>query len=81
MTMTIHTRWMCLPLAAALFSSAWAQAPTGSTQGTAVAHTAESARAVIDRAAVVLPSRVTGGAVFTGMWKTRPAACKSAPRW
>ena len=49
MKMTINTRWLCLPLAAALFSAAWAQAPAGSTQGTAVVHTAESARAVMDR--------------------------------
>lgn len=76
MKMKTPTRWLCLPLAAALFSAAWAQAPAGSTQGTALVHTAESARAVMDRAAVVLPARVTGGEVFTGLWKEAPTSVR-----
>lgn len=66
-----HRIW--LPLAAALLlPMAWAQAPQGSTQGSALVHTAESARAVIDRAAVVLPAQVTGGEAYTGLWKDAP---------
>lgn len=64
-----HVLWLSLALA---FPLAWGQAPAGSTRGSALVHTVESARAVVDRAAVVLPARVTGGEVFTGLWKDAP---------
>lgn len=68
--MGLH-HWIALPLALAL-PLAWAQAPAGSTQGSALVHTPASARAVVEQAAVVLPAQVTGGLVFTGRWKDAP---------
>lgn len=62
----------------AVMPLAWAQAqtpapmPVGEVKGTALVHTAESARAVMDRAVLVLPARVTGGAVYAGPLKDAP---------
>ena len=49
-------------------AQAWSQAPApqGEIKGQALAHTAESARAVVAGGALVLPSAATGGAVFAG---------------
>ena len=71
--------WMGLTLALSL-PWAWAQTPVGETQGSALVHTTESAQAVMERAAVVLPAQVTGGAVFSGAWKDAPTQVRqSAP--
>lgn len=52
---------------------AWAQtAPTGEVKGTAAVHTAESARAVMDGAHLVLPASVTGGALYKGPLRDAP---------
>ncbi len=55
-------------------AQAWCQAPTpqGEIKGQALAHTAESARAVVAGGALVLPSAATGGAVFAGAFKDAP---------
>lgn len=64
-----------LLLAATLQASA--QAPAGEVKGQAVRHTAESAVGVVQQARVVLPSAVTGGAVYTGLWKDAPREAKA----
>lgn len=56
--------WIWALLAVTPLAWAQAQAPAGEVKGTAVVHTAESARAVMEKAALVLPARVTGGAVY-----------------
>lgn len=48
-------------------------APQGELKGSAVVHTAESARAAMQGAALVLPARATGGAVFAGRLRDAPA--------
>lgn len=57
---------------AAVAPLALAHAPAGETRGQAWVHTSESARGVIERAAVALPARVTGGEVYFGKWKDAP---------
>jgi dienelactone hydrolase len=47
-------------------------APGGEIKGTAFVHTESSARAAMETAAVVLPTQVTGGAVFSGLLKDAP---------
>lgn len=57
-----------------------AQTPVGELKGRAVVHTAESAKAVVTQGALVLPSSVTGGAVYVGAFKDAPAqAATKAP--
>lgn len=53
-------------------AAAAASTPVGQTKGRALAHTAESARDVVARGALVLPARVTGGAVYAGPLKDAP---------
>lgn len=71
-------------LAAALLAAplAWAQlapagTPAGEVKGLAVVHTAESARAAVQGAALVLPASVTGGAVFAGLLRDAPREVKT----
>jgi dienelactone hydrolase len=67
-------------LAAVLLSARLAQAqpvPTGEVKGSALVHTAESARAVIQGAALVLPASATGGAVYAGPWRDAPRDVKA----
>lgn len=66
---------LLLLLAATLQSAA--QAPAGEVKGQAVRHTAESAVGVVQQARVVLPAVVTGGAVYTGLWKDAPREAKA----
>lgn len=47
-------------------------APEGEIKGSATVHTAASARAAIDNAALVLPASVTGGAIYAGLWRNAP---------
>lgn len=54
-------------------SVAAAKAPEGEIKGSARAHTADSARGVMERAQLALPARVTGGAVYLGPLKNAPA--------
>ena len=64
--------WALLAMAPLTWAQAPAPAPAGEVKGTAVVHTAESARAVMEKAALVLPARVTGGAVYAGPLKDAP---------
>lgn len=50
--------------------------PKGEVSGKATVHTPASAKAVMDQAAVVLPTAVTGGAIFTGLLKDAPATTR-----
>lgn len=71
---TVSAALMSLVLGLA---SAQAQtAPAGEIKGSAVVHTAESARAVVSGAAVVLPVSVTGGAPFAGLMRDAPRDVK-----
>jgi len=70
-----RTAGALLLLAATLQSAA--QAPAGEVKGQAVRHTAESAVGVVQQARVVLPAVVTGGAVYTGLWKDAPREAKA----
>lgn len=57
---------------------AWGQtAPLGEIKGSALVHTAASAQAVSEGAAVVLPGRVTGGAVYVGSYRDAPREVKA----
>jgi hypothetical protein len=67
-----HWMWALLAMTPLAWAQAPAPAPAGEITGTAVVHTVESARAVMDRAALVLPARVTGGAVYAGPLKDAP---------
>lgn len=80
----------CLPGQAALLpallitgviligKASWAQpAPAGEIKGTAVVHTAASARDAIDGGLIVLPQAVTGGAVYAGPLRTAPREAKA----
>ncbi len=51
--------------------------PVGEIKGTAVQHTATSAVGVVQRAAVVLPASVTGGAPFVGTFANMPKEAKA----
>lgn len=51
-------------------------APVGEVKGSAVVHTTESARAVVQGAAVVLPASVTGAAIFSGPMRDAPREVK-----
>jgi hypothetical protein len=64
--------WALVAVTPLAWAQAQAQAPAGEVKGTAVVHTAESARAVMEKAALVLPARVTGGAVYVGPLKDAP---------
>ncbi len=66
---------MKLPMllaAVVMTATAWAQAPQGEIKGQAFVHTAESARAVVQGGALVLPASVTGGAVYAGPLRDAP---------
>ena len=67
-----------LTLWAAGMTTAFAQAnaPTGEIQGSAIVHTPSSLQGVVSGAAVVLPTRATGGAVFSGLWRDAPRTAK-----
>ncbi len=51
--------------------------PVGEVKGTAVQHTTASAVGVVQRAAVVLPASVTGGAPFVGTFANMPKDTKA----
>lgn len=65
-------------LIAVLWSSTslFAQTPPGEVTGSAVAHTPESAKAVIAGASLALPASVTGAAPFVGALRDMPAHTK-----
>ena len=63
-----------LPIAGPTF----AQAPKGEIKGSALVHTADSAKGVISGASVALPSKATGGTAYFGKWQDMPAATPSA---
>ena len=50
----------------------WAQTPQGVIKGSALVHTAESAKAVVAGAQVALPASVTGGLPFAGPFRSLP---------
>ena len=52
-------------------------APAGEIKGSAVQHTAASAAAVVQRAAVVLPASVTGGAMYVGSFADAPRQARA----
>jgi len=52
-------------------------APAGEIKGTAVVHTAASARDAIEGGFLVLPTAVTGGAVYAGPLRTAPKDAKA----
>ena len=56
----------------------FAQAPKGEIKGSALVHTADSAKGVISGASVALPSKATGGTAYFGKWQDMPAATSSA---
>ena len=67
-------------LAAVLLTAPLAQAqlaPAGEVKGSALVHTAESARAAVQGAALVLPASVTGGAVYAGPLRDAPRDVKA----
>lgn len=67
LTRLISAAWLlCLP------GLALAADPQGEIKGGAVEHTRESSAAAVQRAAVVLPAEVTGGAVFVGRFHDAP---------
>lgn len=51
--------------------------PAGEVKGNALQHTAASAEGVVQRAAVVLPASVTGGAVYAGTFRDAPKAVRA----
>ena len=51
--------------------------PVGEVKGSAVQHSAGSAAGVAQRAAVVLPSSVTGGAIYSGSFANAPKDTKA----
>ena len=53
------------------------QAPSGQIKGNAVQHTSASAAAVVQRASIVLPSQVTGGAIYVGTYSDAPKLVKA----
>lgn len=70
-------RRLAIAFIAAAAASAIAQpAPPGEISGTAVVHTAQSLRAAVEGASVVLPAAATGGAVFAGAWRDLPAGLR-----
>jgi dienelactone hydrolase len=52
-------------------------APVGEVKGTATEHTAASSAGVVQRAAVVLPTSATGGAVYVGTFANAPKDIKA----
>ena len=48
--------------------------PSGTIKGSAWQHDAASAAQAIARAAVVLPARATGSAIYAGSWADAPTA-------
>jgi dienelactone hydrolase len=70
---------VALMAACAQTPSAQSQPPTpvGEIKGTALVHTAASSTGVAQRAAVVLPASVTGGAVYAGTMANAPKDTKS----
>lgn len=53
------------------------QAPSGQIKGSALQHTTASADGVVQRASVVLPSKVTGGAIYIGTFCDTPKVSKA----
>ena len=51
----------------------WAQTPQSTVKGSALVHTAESAKAVVGGAQVALPATVTGGLPFLGPFRNLPS--------
>ena len=51
--------------------------PVGEVKGTALQHTAASSAGVAQRAAVVLPASVTGGAIYSGTFANAPKDAKA----
>jgi hypothetical protein len=83
---TLRVPGLVLALAAFAGSGAMAQlaptaagpaAPVGEIKGTALVHTAESARGVMAGAQVALPASVTGGAPYLGPLRGAPAQAKA----
>lgn len=83
---TLRVPGLVLALAAFAGSGAMAQlaptaagpaAPVGEIKGTALVHTAESARGVMAGAQVALPASVTGGAPYLGPLRGAPAQTKA----
>lgn len=69
---TVCAGWVLATAPWMMGAHAQAPAPAGETKGTALVHTTASAQAVMERAAVVLPARATGGEMFVGRWKEAP---------
>ena len=59
-------------------TAAHAQTPQGEVKGRAVAHTVESAKAVIAGAAVVLPAGIAGKVPFAGAFRDVPAEARGS---
>lgn len=53
-------------------ASAQTTAPVGEVKGSAFKHTPTSIAAVVSGAAVVLPARATGAAIYAGPWRDAP---------
>jgi dienelactone hydrolase len=60
-------------------ASPWAQTPQGVVKGSALLHTAESAKAVVAGAQVALPASVTGGLPFVGPFRNVPTTQGRVP--
>lgn len=52
-------------------------APVGEIKGSALTHTAASAKAVVEQASVALPSSVTGGTIYFGTLRNAPTSSKA----
>lgn len=75
--------WALATLMSAVGSVALAQSaspppPQGSSQGTAVQHTAESLAASVTRAQVALPAKLTGTTTYLGKWAEMPSPAVAA---
>jgi hypothetical protein len=68
----LSRRAALLALVAASVTAQAQQLASGQVKGSAVEHTAASARAVIDDAYLVLPASATGGATYAGPWRAAP---------
>lgn len=64
---------VCILLSTFTLVPAWSQVPKGEVKGSAIAHNAVSAAAVVQQAYVVLPAGVAGDKVFAGAWRELPA--------
>jgi hypothetical protein len=78
MTRPSNLNFLCAALLASILVPGLAQTtPVGETKGSALVHTAASAEAVVQRAAVVLPASVTGVGIYAGTYADAPKVARA----